>query len=269
MNEWIYIILCLILPFVGTLIGSLMSFLFKAKVHENINRLFSGFAGGVMLAAAIFGLLMPAIETEVSYMPSMIVAILGFILGVGLLLLIDNIVPHLHSGSNYEEGVKTEKISKASKMFLAVTIHNIPEGLSVGVALGVCLSQFTGDYSTIATVFASALMISIGITVQNIPEGAVTALPLRESLNSRFKGFLFGTLSGVVEPIFGAIGLLLAFYITPIMPWALSFAAGCMIYVIIDDLLPSAIQKNDKYHIGLLSFMAGFVLMLILEFVFG
>ena len=269
MNEYLFSAICLIVPAIATALGSAFVYFFKKKTTDGkIDQVFNGFAAGVMLAAAIFGLIMPSMEAEVSYMPAIIVTILGFLLGIGLILLIDHIVPHIHASQDLEEGIQTEKISRANKMFLAVTIHNIPEGLSVGVALGVALASFNSGGGDLLTVLGPALMFSIGIAIQNVPEGAAISLPLKETTNSSTKAFLYGTFSGIVEPIAGIIGLFLAYYIQFLMPWALALAGGCMIYVIIDDLVPSA-MKNSSNHIGLLSFVGGFIVMMILEATLG
>ena len=272
MNVITYSIVILLTPFLATTVGSALVYLFRKKISNRLNQLFNGFAAGVMLAAAIFGLIIPSMESEVTYMPPILVAVIGFLLGIGLLLLIDKLVPHMHAQTKLEEGVKTAKLSRANKMFLAVTIHNIPEGLSVGVALGVALANFNADPNLeLFTAISGALMISIGIAIQNVPEGAAIALPLKETTNSSHKAFLYGTFSGLVEPLSALIGVFLAYYISYLMPWALSFAGGCMIYVIIDDLIPSA-SSNDgdkNSHVGLLSFVIGFVIMMILEATLG
>lgn len=269
MNKYIFTAICLIIPAIATTLGSSFVYFFKNKSSNGkIEQIFNGFAAGVMLAASIFGLIIPSMEAEITYMPSIVVTILGFLLGIGLILLIDHLIPHIHASQGEEEGIKTEKISKANKMFLAVTIHNVPEGLSVGVALGVALASLNNNGGDLLTVMGSALMISLGISIQNIPEGAAIALPLKETTNSSTKAFLYGTFSGIVEPLAGIIGLFLAYYIEFLMPWALALAGGCMIYVIIEDLIPSA-MKNSSNHIGLLSFVAGFILMMILEATLG
>lgn len=260
----LYSLLILLIPFLATTIGSASVIFFKKdKMNPNIEKICEGLAAGVMLAAAIFGLLMPALEYEVSYMPNILLVILAFILGVILLLVIDHLVPHFHIEGNYDEGPQSH-ISKMNKMFLAVLMHNIPEGLSVGIALGLALNQINTDNITIAA-FASTLSLSIGIAIQNIPEGAVVSLPIKASTGSRKKGFLFGFLSGAVEPIFGVIGLLLAFYIESLMPWALALAAGAMFYVTIEDLIPNAVE-NSKHHLGIISFIVGFLLMMALDY---
>ncbi len=267
MNQYIYSIILLILPFIATGLGSSFVLFFK-KTNPKLNQIFNGFAAGVMFSASVFGLILPSLETNVDYLPSYLVTTLGFILGILLIYLIDKLIPHFHLSSNSEEGIKTNKISRANKMFLAVTIHNIPEGLSVGVALGTALASFNNNGGDLFTILAPALMISLGIAIQNIPEGAVTVLPLKENFNSRNKAFLFGVMSGIVEPIAGIIGLFLAYYITPLMPWTLSLAAGCMVYVIVEDLIPSSMEEN-KNHFGLFSFVIGFLLMMILEGTLG
>lgn len=265
MNVILFAILILLIPFISTTLGSGIVFFFKKeKMNEKVEKICNGFASGVMLAASIFGLLIPSLEYEVSYMPSILLVIISFILGVILLLLIDHLVPHFHIEGKYEEGIKTSHISKTNKMFLAVTIHNIPEGISVGIALGLALSNLNSSLSLLS-IFASALSLSIGIGIQNIPEGAVVSLPFRNITNSRRKAFLLGTLSGIVEPLFALIGMFLAFYIEAIMPWALGISAGAMIYVTIEDLIPNAME-NSKHHYGIISFILGFLLMMSLDY---
>lgn len=265
MNVIFFSALILILPFIATTLGSAIVFFFKKDaMNPVVEKICNGFAAGVMLSASIFGLLIPSLEYEVNYMPSVLLVIISFLLGVGLLLLIDHIVPHFHIEGKYEEGIKNNHISKTNKMFLAVLIHNIPEGISVGIALGLALNQVDSNLALLS-IFASALSLSIGISIQNIPEGAVVSLPIKAATNSRKKGFLFGMFSGLVEPIFGLIGMFLALYIESIMPWALGIAAGAMIYVTIEDLVPNAME-NSKYHYGILSFIVGFLVMMALDY---
>ena len=174
-----------------------------------------------MLSASFFSLIKPALESEVTYMPTWAVAVLSIVLGAGFLWLIDKIVPHFHAAEKQEEGLPARGMSKTSKMFLAVTIHNVPEGLSVGIAFGVALSQQNN-----AALLMGALLLSIGIGLQNIPEGAIVSLPVKAESGSSGKAFLFGMLSGIVEPIAAILGLVLAMQIQGIMPWDLAFAAG-------------------------------------------
>ena len=173
--------------------------------------------------------------------------------------LIDKIVPHLHVNENKDEGLHTNAMSKTSKMFLAVTIHNIPEGLSVGIAFGVALSQQNNE-----VLLLGALLLAIGIGIQNIPEGAVVSLPIKSETGSSKKAFLFGVLSGIVEPFAALLGLFLAMQIQGIMPWALAFAAGCMIYVVSEEMIPEMTSVGHD-HYGVWSFIIGFVIMLVLD----
>ena len=184
---------------------------------------------------------------------------ISVVLGAGFLWIIDKIIPHFHPQENKAEGLKIKRMSKTSKMFLAVTIHNIPEGLSVGIAFGVALSQSDNH-----ALLIGALLLSIGIGIQNIPEGAVVSLPIKGETGSSFKAFLFGMLSGIVEPIAAVIGLFLAMQIQGVMPWALAFAAGCMIYVVVEEMVPEMTSEGHD-HFGVWSFIFGFVIMLILD----
>ena len=267
--EILITVLGLLIPFIGTTLGSSFIYLFKNKgMSINLGKIFNGFASGVMLAASFFGLMLPALEYEVNYMPSILVVIIAFLIGVILIFCIDHFVPHFHSQENYEEGIKTERISKDQKMFLAVLIHNIPEGLSVGVTFGVALANLTSNGDLMA-VMGGALMLSFGVAIQNIPEGAIVSLPFKEETNSANKAFLYGMFSGIIEPIVAIIGVLLAYYIQPLMPWALALAAGCMIYVTIEDLIPTAVSGEGKNHYGIIAFMFGFLLMMSLDYLLG
>ena len=212
-----------------------------------------------MLSASFFSLIKPALESEVTYMPTWAVVVLSIVLGAGFLWLIDKIVPHFHAAEKQEEGLPARGMSKTSKMFLAVTIHNVPEGLSVGIAFGVALSQQNN-----AALLMGALLLSIGIGLQNIPEGAIVSLPVKAESGSSGKAFLFGMLSGIVEPIAAILGLVLAMQIQGIMPWALAFAAGCMIYVVAEEMIPEMTSEGHD-HYGVWSFILGFVVMLALD----
>ena len=192
-------------------------------------------------------------------MPTWAVVVLSIVLGAGFLWLIDKIVPHFHAAEKQEEGLPARGMSKTSKMFLAVTIHNVPEGLSVGIAFGVALSQQNN-----AALLMGALLLSIGIGLQNIPEGAIVSLPVKAESGSSGKAFLFGMLSGIVEPIAAILGLVLAMQIQGIMPWALAFAAGCMIYVVAEEMIPEMTSEGHD-HYGVWSFILGFVVMLALD----
>lgn len=259
----------LIIPFIGTTLGSSLIYLFKNRgIGVNLNKIFNGFAAGVMFAASVFGLIMPALDYNTDYMPTIFVVIIAFILGVLLLLAIDHLIPHIHSQEHYEEGIKTQKLNRKQKMFLAVLIHNIPEGLSVGVIFGVALANINGTQD-VWLALSSAMMLSVGIATQNLPEGAIVSLPFKDETHSTNKAFLYGVFSGAVEPIFALVGLLLAYFIQPLMPWALALAAGCMIYVTIEDLIPTAVSGEGKDHYGIIAFVFGFLLMMALDVLLG
>ncbi|MBO4667062.1 MAG: ZIP family metal transporter [Bacilli bacterium] len=260
MNDYVYAIIGIATIFACTTLGSLLVYFFKKKeISDKLNRIFVGFAAGVMFSASFFSLIKPALETNITYMPIWLVVGISVILGAGFLWLIDKLVPHFHVSENKDEGIKSRGLSKTSKMFLAVTIHNIPEGLSVGVAFGVALSN-GGNHALII----GALLLAIGIGIQNIPEGAVVALPIKGETGSSTKAFLFGMFSGAVEPIAAVIGLFLAMRIQAIMPWSLAFAAGCMIYVVAEEMVPE--MKGEGHdHFGVWSFILGFVIMMVLD----
>lgn len=259
-KEYLYPLIGISLIFICTTLGAFFVFFIRKKeISPRLNKIFIGFAAGVMFSASFFSLINPALETNVTYMPSWAVVAISVVLGALFLWGIDKIVPHLHVGEGEEEGVKTKSMSKTGKMFLAVTIHNVPEGLSVGIAFGVALSQPNNH-----VLLVGALLLAIGIGIQNIPEGAVVSLPLKAEMGSSKKAFLFGMLSGAVEPVAGVIGLFLAMQIQGIMPWALAFAAGCMIYVVAEEMIPEMTSEGHD-HYGVWSFIAGFVTMLILD----
>lgn len=260
MKDILYPIIGISLIFICTTLGALFVFFLRKKdIPPRLNKIFIGFAAGVMFSASFFSLIKPALETKVSYMPSWLVVAISIVLGSGFLWGIDKLIPHFHSSENKEEGLPAKRMSKTSKMFLAVTIHNVPEGLSVGIAFGVALSH--QDNIALLT---GALLLAIGIGIQNIPEGAVVSLPIKGETGSSGKAFLFGMFSGIVEPIAAVIGLFLAMQIQGIMPWALAFAAGCMIYVVAEEMIPEMTSEGHD-HFGVWSFIAGFVIMLALD----
>lgn len=244
--------------FLATTLGACFVFLFKKdKMSNKVNQIFIGFAAGVMLSASFFSLILPALEYQTS-VPAWLIVGVSLICGAVFLWGIDKITPHIHR-DNHVEGIKKTKLSKNSKMFLAVTIHNIPEGLSVGIAFGVALANLNNPQLLIG-----ALLLAIGISIQNIPEGLVVALPIKAETGSSRKAFVFGTLSGIVEPIAAVIGLILALSIQSIMPFALAFAAGCMIYVVAEEMIPD-MKAEDNNHYGVWAFIIGFVIMMILD----
>lgn len=260
MNKELWTTLGVLFIFLMTSLGSALVFFFKKDLSPNFKRIFLGFASGIMIAASIFSLLLPAMEEPVSYMPSWLVVAIAFILGCGFLFLIDKIVPHIHKGTKEEEGIKTTRMKPTTKMFLAVLIHNIPEGLAVGLAFGLVFSG-NGDPDSL---LMSALMLALGMGLQNFPEGAAVSLPMMDELRSKPKAFLYGVATGVVEPIAAVAGIFLSMFLGGIMPWALAFSAGCMIYVTVEELIPEA-QLDSKNHFGTWSFIAGFVIMMILD----
>lgn len=260
MPEFVYAIIGISTIFICTTLGSLMVFFFKKKeISVNLNHIFIGFAAGVMFSVSFFSLIKPALEFNATYMPIWIIVGISVILGAGFLWLIDKLVPHFHVSENKDEGLSSKGLSKTSKMFLAVTIHNVPEGLSVGIAFGVALSNLDNH-----ALLVGALLLAIGIGIQNIPEGAVVALPIKGETGSSKKAFLFGVFSGIVEPIAAVVGLFLAMQIEAIMPWALAFAAGCMIYVVAEEMIPE-MKSEGHDHFGAWSFIIGFVIMMVLD----
>lgn len=257
-DNWI-VILGISLIFLCTTAGAFCVFFMKNKeISAKWNRIFNGFAGGVMLSSAFFSLVKPAIEMDVSYMPSWSIVAISIVLGALFLWGIDMLIPHLHANDNKEEGIEIKPLSKTSKMFLAVTIHNIPEGLSVGIAFGVALAMH--DRASLI----AGLLFAVGIGLQNIPEGLGVSLPIKGETGSSPRAFLFGMFSGAVEPVAAVVGLFLASQIVGIMPWALAFAAGCMIYVVAEEMIPNMSNEGHD-HYGIWSFIIGFVIMMILD----
>ncbi len=263
MKDYVYAIIGIASIFLATTLGSSFVFFFKKDINKTWNQIFVGFAAGVMMAASFFSLLLPAIETEITYMPSFLVAVIGTLAGAMFLWGIDKLIPHFHVNENKDEGLASRSLSKTSKMFLAVTIHNVPEGLSAGIAFGVALGMGGGKAAMMG-----ALMLAIGIAIQNIPEGAAVSLPVKGESGKSGKAFWFGTLSGAVEPIAAIAGLFLAIQIQVIMPWALCFAAGCMIYVVAEEMIPE-MKAGGHNHFGVWSFLIGFVLMMALDVSLG
>ena len=260
MKQVLYPIIGILLIFICTTLGALFVFFIrKQEISPKLSKIFTGFAAGVMFSASFFSLIKPALEADVTYMPSWLVVVVSIVLGAGFLWGIDKLTPHFHVQENKEEGLSVKRMSKTSKMFLAVTIHNVPEGLSVGIAFGVALSQQNNS-----ALLIGALLLAIGIGIQNIPEGAVVSLPIKGETGSSGKAFLFGMLSGAVEPIAAVLGLFLAMQIQGIMPWALAFAAGCMIYVVAEEMIPEMTSEGHD-HFGVWSFIIGFVIMLALD----
>lgn len=252
----------LLIPFLGTTLGAATVFLMRNKMNPKVEKLLLGFASGVMIAASVWSLLIPSInmateQNKLAWMP----AAIGFIFGIVFLLILDSLIPHLHLNNNKQEGIKA-KLKKTTMMVFAVTLHNIPEGMAVGVTFAGAIIGNTGI--TIAGAFALAL----GIAIQNFPEGAIISMPLKSEGMSKPKAFLYGTLSGIVEPIGAVITILLTNAVVPILPYLLSFAAGAMIYVVVEELIPE-LQSGEHSNIGTIGVAIGFVIMMILDVALG
>ena len=247
------ILTALLIPFAGTVLGSAFVFFMKKDMPELFQKILLGFASGVMVAASVWSLLIPAID-----MGNITPVVIGFLSGFAFLLLIDYITPNIHPKGGHE-GPQSH-LSRTTMLALAVTIHNFPEGMAVGVAIA---GAVTADFST-----AGALALSLGIAIQNIPEGAIISMPLRSAGNSRWKAFMVGSLSGIVEPIGGALVLLLASAATATMPYLLPFAAGAMLYVVIEELIPEASQ-GEHSNVATIGFAIGFAMMMVLDVVMG
>lgn len=252
----------IMLPLLGTAAGAACVFFLKNQINANVQRIFTGFAAGVMIAASVWSLLIPAMDmSETMGRLAFIPALIGFILGIVFLLLIDSLVPHLHVGSRQPEGKKS-RLGRSGMLMLAVTIHNLPEGAACGAI-------FAGVISGDGTVtMAGALALSIGIAIQNFPEGAILSLPLRSEGNSRLKSFVLGALSGIVEPIGAVAAILLAGVITPVLPYMLAFAAGAMVYVVVEELIPQA-SEGEHSNLGTIAFAVGFCVMMVLDVALG
>lgn len=247
--------------FAATTLGAATVFLFKKQLSPKLNTLILGFAAGVMIAASIWSLLLPSIDQSSDWGKwAFVPALVGFLVGGLFMVVIDKVVPHIHV-SGEAEGPKSN-FTKTTKLFMAVTIHNIPEGLAVGFAFGGALA----DNTTAA--FMGALGLAIGMSIQNFPEGAAIALPMQNVTGSKWKSFLLGSASGIVEPVFAVIGYFLASALTVAQPWFLAFAAGLMIFVVAEDLIPDA-HLEENSHLGTWGVMLGFALMMVLEVALG
>ena len=256
------VILGLLIPFIGTSAGAACVFFLKKDLKDSIQRALTGFAAGVMVAASIWSLIVPAIEQSedmgsFAFLP----AFTGFWAGILFLLLLDHIIPHLHVRINQTEGPKST-LTRTVMLVLAVTLHNIPEGMAVGVV-------YAGLMSGSANITAGgALALALGIAIQNFPEGAIISMPLFSEGKSKPKSFALGVLSGAVEPVFGALTVLIAGLVVPAMPYFLSFAAGAMLYVVVEELIPEMSQGRHS-NVGVISFAIGFSLMMALDVALG
>lgn len=252
----------LLIPFLGTTLGAGMVFFLKNNIKQSVEKLLLGFASGVMIAASIWSLLIPAIEmSEEQGKIGWLAPAVGFLLGMIFLLVLDSVVPHMHLDKEKPEGVKS-KLKKTTMLVLAVTLHNIPEGMAVGVTFAGALLGNSGITMT------GAMALAIGIAIQNFPEGAIISMPLKSEGVSKGKAFLYGAISGIVEPIAAIITILLTELVVPILPYLLSFAAGAMIYVVVEELIPES-QMGEHSNIGTVGVALGFVIMMILDVALG
>ena len=252
----------LTIPFLGTVLGAACVFFIRGQMKQNLKRGLLAFAAGVMVAASVWSLLLPAIEAsehlgKLSFAP----AAVGFWAGILFLFILDKITPHLHLGSQTPEGPRA-KLKRTTMLTLAVTLHNLPEGMAVGVV-------FAGADNGAAHIsLASAVAVSLGIAIQNVPEGAIISMPMRAAGNSRWRSFIIGSLSGAVEPVGAIAVLLLASLLMPVLPYMLAFAAGAMFYVVVEELIPEA-SSGQHSNLSTIGFAVGFVLMMVLDVVMG
>ncbi|NPD90993.1 ZIP family metal transporter [Xylanibacter muris] len=258
----IALVLGILIPFLGTVIGSSFVFLMKDGMNAALQKTLLGFASGVMVAASVWSLLIPSIEVSgasggiMKVMP----AAIGFMAGMAFLLFIDYVTPHLHLGDSKPEGPRSH-LSRTAMLAMAVTIHNLPEGMAVGAVL-------SGSMADTGITAAGAVAMSLGIAIQNIPEGAIISMPMRTAGNSRWKSFIIGSMSGAVEPVGALAVILLTAWLAPTMPYLLAFAAGAMLYVVVEELIPEA-SEGEHSNMGTIGFAVGFVVMMVLDVVLG
>ncbi len=256
------LIIGLLIPLLGTMLGAAFVFFMKDDLSPRVQKTLLGFASGVMVAASVWSLLIPAMEMVAdSGKWSVLPAAAGFLLGISFLLALDELTPHLHVGSDAPEGPRS-RLSRTAMLALAVTIHNLPEGMAVGVV-------FAGaEQGAAGLSIASAVAVSLGIAIQNIPEGAIISMPMLAEGNSKWRSFLIGSLSGAVEPAGAVAVMLLASLLMPVMPYMLAFAAGAMFYVVVEELIPDA-SNGQHSNLSTIGFAVGFVLMMVLDVVMG
>ena len=256
------LLLGLAIPFVGTTLGSAMVFFMKNKINDSLEKILLGFAAGVMIAASVWSLLIPAIDmSEAANQVPWLPATIGFLLGIFFLLILDSIIPHLHLNDEKPEGLKAN-LKKTTMMVLAVTLHNIPEGMAVGVTFAGALTGNAG------ITMSGAIALALGIAIQNFPEGAIISMPLKSEGSSKLKAFWYGTLSGIVEPIGAIATILLTNTIVKFLPYLLAFAAGAMIYVVVEELIPES-QTGEHSNIATIGVAIGFALMMVLDVALG
>ena len=252
----------LLLPFAGTALGAAMVFLLRNELSARLQKLLLGFASGVMMAASVWSLLLPSIDIATEQgVTAWLPAACGFVGGMLFLLVLDTLIPHLHVNSQEAEGVRSS-LGRSAKLMLAVTLHNIPEGMAVGVVFAGAMVESVGIS------LAGAMALSLGIAIQNIPEGAIVSMPLSAENRNKWKSFGIGALTGLVEPVGAVIVILLASMVSWVLPYLLAFAAGAMIYVVIEELIPEASQ-GEHTNISTIGFALGFTLMMVLDVVLG
>ena len=259
---YIEMISAVLIPFLGTVIGSACVFFLKGQMNQNLQRSLTGFAAGVMVAASVWSLIIPAMEQsehmgKLAFLPAFVGVWAGFL----FLLLLDQFIPHLHLNTDCPEGAPCN-LGKSTMMVLAVALHNLPEGMAVGVVVA---SWLSGNDSIS---FAGALALSLGIALQNMPEGAIISMPLKSNGMSRGRAFVYGALSGAVEPLGAVITILLASFVVPILPYLLTFSAGAMLYVVVEELIPE-MSEGEHSNIGTVFFAVGFTLMMVLDVALG
>lgn len=263
MNDIVKVIIGLLIPLAGTTLGAATVFFIKKEMKPSLQKAMLGFASGVMIAASVWSLLIPSIDmAEKSGGISWLPAVVGFLLGIGFLLALDTLIPHLHVNSAEPEGRTVCCVKKSSMLIFAVTLHNIPEGMAAGVVF----AGFLNGNSSVS--FAGALALAVGIAIQNFPEGTVITLPLVGTGITKRRAFAYGFLSGVVEPVGAVLTILLTSLITSILPYILAFAAGAMIYVVVEELIPEA-QSGEHNNIGTIGVALGFTLMMVLDVALG
>ena len=254
------VIICLFIPLIGTTLGSAMVFFLKKEINPKLQKILLGFASGVMIAASIWSLLQPAINTfNKGDFRMWLYPAIGFIVGVGFMLLLDYLVPHMHINKQ-EEGVSKRELSRTFKMMLAVTLHNVPEGLAVGVVIASALAGQVSEQAVLA--------LAIGMAIQNFPEGAIVSMPLKEEGVSKGKAFFYGFISGAVEPLAAGVAILITYLVSVILPFVLAFAAGVMIYVVVEELIPEA-NEGKHSNLATIGLAVGFVLMMVLDIALG
>lgn len=260
-NEEMEILVGILIPFIGTSAGAGCVYFMKNKMNDLVQKILLGFASGVMIAASVWSLLIPAMEMssdlgKLAFVP----AVVGFLLGIIFLLVLDHTIPHMHL-DNEKEGPQSQ-LKKSTMLVLAVTLHNIPEGMAIGVIFAGLASGSQG------ITYAGAFALSLGIAIQNFPEGAIISMPLKSAGLSKHKAFIYGMFSGIVEPLGAGITILMASIVVPVLPYLLAFAAGAMVYVVVEELIPEASQGQHS-NIATIGFAIGFVIMMILDVALG